>query len=98
MDLDKTLKKLIRQRGTTTSALAKEIDVPAKTISDWLSGRSPRDLDGVKRCAEALGVSVHYLLYGEEDQRNILDQILEKTEVHTGMYEVTIRKVTSKNE
>lgn len=96
MEFDKTLKRLIRQRGTTTGELAKKIKVPAKTISDWLTGRTPRDLDAVKRCADVLGVSVHFLLYGEDDRRNIIDEILEKTEVHTGLYEISIRKVSKR--
>lgn len=97
MEFDKTLKRLIRERGTTTGELAKKINVPSKTISDWLTGRTPRDLDAVKRCAEALGVSVHYILYGEDDRKSLIGEILEKTEIHTGMYEVSIRRVTSKS-
>ena len=96
MEFAKTLKALIRQKATTTGEIAREINVSPKTINDWLTGRTPRDLDAVRRCAEVLGVSVHYLLYGEEDRRSLIDEILEKTEIHTGMYELTIRKVSSK--
>lgn len=96
MEFAKTLKTLIRRRATTTNELAREINVSPKTISDWLSGRTPRDLDAVRRCSEFFGVSVHYLLYGEEDKKNLIEEILEKTEVHTGLYEISIRKVISK--
>jgi transcriptional regulator with XRE-family HTH domain len=95
MEFAKTLKKIIRQKAMTTGELAKEINVSPKTINDWLTGRTPRDLDAVKRCAEVLGVTVHYLLYGEEDRRNLIEEILERTEIHTGLYEISIKKVTS---
>lgn len=97
MDFCKTLRTLIRQRGITTGGLAKEISVSPKTISDWLTGRTPRDLDAVRRCADHFGVSVHFLLYGEEDKRNVISEILEKTELHTGLYEITVRKVRSRS-
>jgi len=96
MEFATTLKDLIRQQGLTTAKLAKRINVSPKTISDWLTGRTPRDLDAVKRCAETFQVSVHYLLYGEDDPRNLISKILEKTEIHTGLYEVSIRKVHSR--
>jgi len=59
MEFAKTLKKLIRTEGMTTAELAKKINVSPKTISDWLTGRTPRDLDMVKKCTEFFDVSVH---------------------------------------
>lgn len=97
MEFAKTLKTVLRQKAKTTGDLAKEINVSPKTINDWLTGRTPRDLDAVKRCAEYLGVSVHFLLYGEDDRSNLIEQVLEKTELHTGLYEISIRKVSPKS-
>lgn len=92
--LSKTLKLLIRQRGMTTSELARQISVSPKTISDWLAGgRTPRDMDAVRRCAQFLNVSFHYLLFGEEDAKSLVGELLRKTEVHTGLYEISIRRV-----
>lgn len=56
MEFAKTLKTVMRQQAISTAELAKEINVSPKTIADWLTGRTPRDLDAVKRCAEHLGV------------------------------------------
>ena len=83
-----TLKFLMRQKGVTTAELSRAIEVPVKTIGDWLTGRVPRDLDGVRRTAIFFGVSLHYLLFDP------VADLLEKTEVHTGLYEISIRKVT----
>lgn len=99
MKLNAILKILIRQRGITTADLARAIKSSPKTISDWLAGnRTPRDLDAVKRCADYFGVSVHYLLWGDEDPRNPLSLILEKSEIHTGLYEISIKKVAPKGD
>ena len=84
MEFATTLEELIGQHGLTTAKLAKRSDVSPKTISEQLTGRTPRDLDAVKRCAEVFDISVHYLLYGENDPHNIITDILEKTEVHSG--------------
>lgn len=92
----KNLKLLIRQKGLTTAQLAKGISTSPKTISDWLTGRTPRDLVAVAKCAEYFGVSVHFLLYGEEDPKSAIGQILEATEIHTGLYEISIKKVNKK--
>lgn len=97
MQIDKTLKLLIKRRGITTAELAGAINTPAKTISDWLSGgRTPRDLDAVKRCAEYFNTSIHFLLFGEDDPKGSIAAFLEKTEIHTGLYEISIRKVTER--
>lgn len=96
MEFAKTLKTVMRQQAISTAELAKEINVSPKTIADWLTGRTPRDLDAVKRCADHLKVSVHYLLYGQDDRSSLIEDILHKTEIHSGLYEITIKKVSPK--
>ena len=98
MEFAKTLKTLIRQNASSVNELAREINVSPKTINDWLTGRTPRDLDAVKRCAEFLEVSIHFLLYGEDESRNLIEDILEKTEIHTGLYEISVRRVSPKKD
>ncbi len=93
MELSKTLKILIRQKGITTADLGRAINVPAKTLSEWLGGRAPRDLGAVKRCAEYFDCSLHFLLFGKEDPRNPLEAILQKSEIHVGLYEISIKRV-----
>ena len=96
MQFATTLKTLIRQKASSVNDLAREINVSPKTINDWLTGRTPRDLDAVKRCSQFFDVSVHFLLYGEDDRQNIIEDLLERTEIHSGLYEISIRKVSSK--
>lgn len=94
------LKELMAGKGISASAMARAIGVSAKTVHEWLGaeGRVPRDLDAVKHLGEYFNCSTHYLLFGEEDPKSIISDILNKTELHTGLYEITIRKVTTKKE
>lgn len=96
MQFATTLKTLIRQKASSVNELAREINVSPKTINDWLTGRTPRDLDAIRRCAQFFDVSVHHLLFGIEDKKNLIEDLLERTEIHTGLYEISIRKVSSK--
>ncbi len=92
------LKQLMLERNLSVSQLAKAISCPAKTVQEWLGphGRVPRDLEVLKRLAEFFKCSTHHLLFGEEDPRGLLGEILEKSEIHTGLYEISIKKVRSR--
>src|ERR1700692_4880246 len=89
------LKKMMVERNLSVSKLAKAINCPTKTVQEWLGphGRIPRDLNVIKRLSEYFNCSTHTLLFGEADPRGVIHEILEKTEIHTGVYEVTIKKV-----
>ncbi|MBS1986067.1 MAG: helix-turn-helix transcriptional regulator [Bdellovibrionales bacterium] len=94
MDLafSKILRELLQNRGMSTARLAKAVGISPKTVSDWMTGRVPRDLAAVRRCANHLNVSVHYLLYGEEDSQGP-STVSGHGEIHPGLYEITVKKV-----
>jgi transcriptional regulator with XRE-family HTH domain len=77
---------------------AKDIGVNQKTVSSWLgdNGSFPSDPLVIKKIAEKFDISVHELLFGEQDPKSLLGELLNKTEVHTGLYEITIKKVNVK--
>jgi hypothetical protein len=56
----------------------------------------PRDPQVLKKLAEYFDCSVYFLLFGEEDPKSLIGEILEKTEIHTGIYEISIKKVKTK--
>jgi transcriptional regulator with XRE-family HTH domain len=93
------LEILMADKRISISTLAKDLKVPSRTVQEWIgkAGRVPRNLESIKKLAEYFDVSVHYLLFGEEDPRSLIDNILEKTAIHTGMYEITIKKVKPKD-
>jgi transcriptional regulator with XRE-family HTH domain len=53
------LKAAIHERGTTTTALAKELGIPRTYISMALSGRMNLQPSEMARIAEALGKEIH---------------------------------------
>lgn len=90
---------LMKRDRISGRSLAKEIDIPYKTLQEWLGpgARMPRDPDVLKKVSDFFNVSIHYLLFGEEDQRSIIGEILDKTEIHSGLYEITVKRVNSRN-
>ena len=92
----KNLEKMMKEKRVSLRVLSAAIDVPAKTIHGWISGSGnalPRNADVLKRLADYFNVSTHFLIFGEEDGRGLVESILESTEIHTGVYRVTIEKI-----
>ena len=57
---------LLKINKTTVYRVAKETGISASTLSDWKSGRSVPKLDKMRLIAEFFGVSLEYMLTGEE--------------------------------
>jgi transcriptional regulator with XRE-family HTH domain len=90
------LEMLLKTNRVTPRQLAKEISIPYKTIMDWMAAnRMPRDPETLKKITQYFNCSLEFLLFGEES-RPLIQDLLEKTEVHTGLYEISIRKVNPK--
>lgn len=95
MKLASILKKLLKEKDITASQLSRSSGVPVQTISNWLSGQSPRSITQLKTVADLLGVDLDYLCFGEskpivQDKNPIKDF---EEEVNCGVFEVVLRKV-----
>ena len=92
------LKLLMEQRNLSAAKLGKTIGVSPKTILEWMDrgGRMPRDPKHIRALCDYFQVSTHQLLFGEDDPRSSIGAILDKTEIHTGTYEVTVKRVSIK--
>jgi len=54
-----TLADMRRERGMTTEALARKIDRPLSTVSNWMAGRNtPNVIEAIRIC-DALGCTVY---------------------------------------
>lgn len=96
-DFGTNLKRLMEEQRYSVADVAERIGTPTKTVTEWVSrGRVPRSPEQLRALAELFKVSIHKLLFGVEDPNNALSMLLEKTEIHTGLYEISIRKVTPK--
>lgn len=98
-DFGVNLEQLILEKFNSIASFAREIGKNRKTVGEWLGkdGRFPSKPEDIKAISLALGVSVHELMFGTLDGNEPLGSLLEKTEIHTGMYEITVKKVDVKN-
>ncbi len=92
MNLKNQLKTYIKERNLTATELCRRAKVPRSTLTEWLSGRSPKDMRKLKRVADVLEISIDWLCYGNglepkatiEDFENLLN---------LGTYELVLRKI-----
>lgn len=58
---------LLKERGVTPYKVSKETGISTATLSDWKNGRSTPKQDKLKKIADYFGVSLDYLMTGQED-------------------------------
>lgn len=73
--------KLLTEKGINQQELAKRCDTAPSTISEWIGGSSHREpkIRGIKSVADALGVSIDYLLGADECKTPTNEQIHQIT-------------------
>lgn len=65
----------LEEKGWRPNRLAAEMDVDTDTVRRWTRDQNKPRLDDVARLAERLGVSIKWLLTGDEDPLVALDEI-----------------------
>jgi transcriptional regulator with XRE-family HTH domain len=65
----KRLRRLMEEKKITIREASKLTGVASSTLDDWRSGAMPEDYVAVKRLGQVLGVSLSFLLTGEDDTR-----------------------------
>jgi transcriptional regulator with XRE-family HTH domain len=97
LKIGKTLRQLVKDKDLTLKELSKRTGVSASTLSEWNNNRRPKDPVQIQKVANELGVTIHYLLFGEEDKQDALQKIM-KEDFFTGTFEVSIKKVKVRND
>lgn len=64
----KILRALMTEKEVSVREAAELAGVGISTVDNWRSGALPEDYSAVKRLAKSLGVSMEFLLTGEEDK------------------------------
>lgn len=68
---------LCEKKGVTAYRIGKETGIATSTFTDWKKGRSTPKQDKLKKIADYFGVTVEYLMTGEEstlsDENALLD-------------------------
>lgn len=86
------LKKLLKDRRMTLKEVSIATSVPSSTLSEWLNNRSPKNPEQALKVAQYLEVSLHYLLFGEEDHQEPLTKIM-KEDFFSGTFEINIKRI-----
>ena len=87
-----TLKTLLKTRRITLKEVSSNTGVPSSTLSEWLNNRSPKNPEQIRKVAEYLEVSLHYLLFGIEDKQEPISKIL-KEDFFSGTFEINIKRI-----
>lgn len=93
-----TLNWLMNEQGISIKELSFLSGVPQSTISHMKNNRQPRDISTVMAVAQALNVSLYYLLYGQQDPTAKADVMTDlASELFSGVFEVTVKKIRKKS-
>ena len=68
MEFNKNLRRTMDRKKLTIRELSTKTGVSRSTLSDWLSGTAPRNLEEVRTVARVIGVSFEFLIFGDEDK------------------------------
>ena len=90
-----TLRTLIKERRMTLVEISKATGVPATTIAEWSNNRAPKNPVHAQKVASHLGVSLHFLLFGEEDHQEPITKLL-KEDLFSGTFEINIKRIRNK--
>lgn len=90
--IGKNLREMMATSNHTLKQISKATGVPVSTLAEWSNNRSPKNLVHAQRVASFLGVSLHFLLFGEEDQQEPLVKLM-KEDVFSGTFEINIKRV-----
>jgi transcriptional regulator with XRE-family HTH domain len=88
-----TLTNIIKVRRYSMKEVSEGTGIPRTTLSEWVAGRSPHVSPELLKLATFLDVSLQYLLTGKDDPHDLIKNALQKTEIQSGRYLVTIERV-----
>jgi transcriptional regulator with XRE-family HTH domain len=96
IQIGKVFSQLVKDQRFTLKEISKATGVPATTLAEWQANRTPKNPSQVRAVAKFLGVSLHFLLFGEEDGQELVQKILKEDLFH-GVFEISIKRVTQRN-
>lgn len=99
--LPKILRARLKQAGIGVPTLAKRSKIPRQTISNWLAGQKPKNIEHVKAVADYFSMTVDELCFGVEAglpgarararSATKLEEHLD--DIRAGVFEVVLRRV-----
>lgn len=100
-ELAKRLNRLMEQKRLTVRKAASISGVPTSTLESWRSGSMPTDFEAIRKLCKELGVSMAYLLTGENELEHtqpptLADVMKYSGEEWEGFLEVKIKRMIPK--
>lgn len=99
MNIKNQLRQYLKIRGISAAQLSRLSGVPKQSISDWLSGTSPRNIDHLKKVADVFNISLDELCFGQTNQLEdrpqetlAIDDLIGDQWI-SGLFEVRLRRV-----
>ena len=74
----KLVKDLLKDRKITQTTFANSLEIGVRTFQDWVSSKRLPDLVSAKKIADALNVSLDYLLTGVKNEEQNKDEHISK--------------------
>ncbi len=72
LKLASILKMLMQKKGLSYNKLSQLCGISASTLKSYSNNISPRSMLDLKKLAKTLDVSIHFLLFGEEEKSTLL--------------------------
>lgn len=99
----KILISLMEEKNLTVRKAAALAGVGASTINSWRSGSSPEDYQAVKRLSKGLGVTLSFLLTGEDESRpdtalSVSEVLKEGDVLFDGFAKITVQRLIPRKE
>jgi transcriptional regulator with XRE-family HTH domain len=91
VELSNMLKKLVKDRRTSVRSLSRELNIPQSTLNSMVKGSQPGSLEQLLKLSKHFGVSLEYLITGEDSRTPTLDEVLTQ-DVFSGWLNVTIKR------
>lgn len=90
------IKRLLKEQRRGLKQVSRETGIPYSTLHTWSENRQPKDIIKAQRLAEYFGLSLHSLLFDQEDARaaqggESIESRRERSLV--GTFEVVVRRI-----
>ena len=106
MNVRKNLQTYLKANGLSAASLARRAMVPRATLSSWLAGTTPSNIQHLKAVADATGHTLDELIFGDlsgdrgrHDDRDQHEGMVPgllipgKDGTYVGLFEVRLRPV-----
>ena len=95
--LGKNLEEILRSKELTVTELSKATGIARTTLLGWIKGTSSSpNIAQLDLVAQYLKISIEELAFGRKTKQPELADLLDSATLHTGLYKLTIERVTGK--